>query len=91
MLYELIVKGGLDIHFTSFKNLEPRVKDVERRARSADGQDRSLVTFHDIGGTCLIKRLEKKTGKTFEREVRKPGMNVISSKAPWSRAEQITR
>jgi hypothetical protein len=85
------VKGGLDIHFTSFKNLEPRVKDVERRARSAEGQDRSPVTFYDIGGTCMIKRLEKKTGKPFEREIRKPGMDIISLKSPWSRAKQTMR
>jgi hypothetical protein len=39
----------------------------------------------------MIKRLEKKTGKPFEREVRKPGMDIISLKSPWSRAKLNTQ
>ena len=66
-----MTKGGTEVHFTSFAELEPRVKEVENRSQLFDGKP-VQVSFHEIGGSSMLKMFNKINGRSFEK--RKPGM-----------------
>lgn len=77
MLHELVVQGGLDIYFTSFDELAPRVDQVFQVARNMTAKP-SLVTYRAINGESLLQTQIKKTSGAFK--TRKPGQSVTGRK-----------
>jgi hypothetical protein len=78
VLYELVVQGGLDIYFTSFEELAPRIAQVTQRART-EASEPSLVTHRVIQGESMLETQAKKAGGVFM--TKKPGSSEARRQA----------